>query len=135
VKTITLQQANERAEKYVQDAVAAIEPAPRLELLGKFEDSPCGDPSDHGPQGRAVVSRSYWLRDVPAQRNAEVITAVVKWWTDHDFVITGDKRPQANWVFAENKIDSFRMSIEESPSGNLSIGTDSPCVWPNGTPG
>lgn len=134
VNTITLQEANNRAEKYIQDAVASLQPPPRLEILSKFENSPCDDPSDHGPRGRVFVSRSYWLRDVPTERNGEVIDAVVKWWTTHDFVVTGDKRPGANLVLVENKTDSFRMSVEESPNGNLSIGTDSPCVWPNGTP-
>jgi hypothetical protein len=135
VNTITQLEANTRAEKYIRDAVAGLQPAPRLELLAKFEDSPCDDPTDRGPQGRVFVSWAYWLRDLPVQQNPQVIDAVVKWWTDHGFVITGDKRPQANLVFAENKADSFRMSIQESSDGELSLGTDSPCVWPNGTPG
>jgi hypothetical protein len=134
VNTITQQEANNRAEQYILDAVASLQPAPRLEILARYEDSPCDDPSDHGPRGRVFVSRAYWLRDVPRQRNTEVIDTLVKWWVDHNFVITSDKRPKANLVFAESKTDSFRMSVQESSQGDLSIGTDSPCVWPNGTP-
>jgi hypothetical protein len=131
--TITQQEANTLAESYPKDAAASVTPAPRLELLARFEDSPCDDPSDNGPRGRVFVSRDYWLRDVPKERNSEVIDTLVRWWQEHDFRITADKRPQANIVAAQHKETSFNMSVQESSQGDLSLGASSPCVWPNGT--
>ncbi|WP_083753627.1 hypothetical protein [Actinosynnema sp. ALI-1.44] len=132
--TITQQEANNRAEKYTQDAAASLTPPPRLEPLSRFDDTECDDPSDNGPLGRVYASRRYWLRDVPRERNAEVAEALVRWWTSHDFVVLSDKRPRENWISVENKNDGFSMSIQESVNGDLSLGATSPCVWPNGTP-
>ncbi|MCE7008548.1 hypothetical protein LWC34_37910 [Kibdelosporangium philippinense] len=132
--TITQQEANNRAEKYPQDAAASLTPPPRLELLSRFDNSECNDPTDNGPLGRVYVSRSYWLRDVPRERNAEVVEGLVRWWTQHDFVVIADKRPKENWISVESKTDGFSMSIQETPTGDLSLGATSPCVWPNGTP-
>jgi hypothetical protein len=132
--TITQQEANARVEQYTRDAAAALTPTPRLELLSKFEDSPCDDPTDNGPRGRVHVSRSYWLRDIPKDRNSEVAVSLSQWWQEHNFRITLDKRPQENLIFAEHNTDGFRMSLQEGAQGSLSLGTSSPCVWPNGTP-
>ncbi|ALG06619.1 hypothetical protein [Kibdelosporangium phytohabitans] len=126
--------ANKRAEQYPQDAASSLNPPPRLELLSRFDDTECNDPSDNGPRGRVYVSRDYWLRDVPRERNAEVAEALVRWWTSHDFVVLSDKRPKENWISVVNKNDGFSTSIQESANGDLSLGATSPCVWPNGTP-
>lgn len=37
-------------------------------------------------------------------------------------------------VTVENRENGFRMSLQESSQGDLSIGASSPCVWPDGTP-
>jgi hypothetical protein len=132
--TITQQEANARAERYPQEAADSLTPAPRLELLARFDNSECTDPTDNGPMGRVYVSRDYWLRDIPHERNADVVAGLVRWWQDHDFVIQIDKRPGENWVSAENRTDGFSMSVQESSQGDLSLGATSPCVWPNGTP-
>ena len=134
--TITQQEANERAERYTRDAVSALLPAPQLEVLSHFEDSPCVDPTDHGPKGRVIASRSYWLNDIPIDRQAEYVDALVEWWSKHDFAVLTDGRPNETYVLVENRRDGFRMSVQQTVVGpkRLSLGATSPCVWPNGTP-
>jgi hypothetical protein len=132
--TITLQEANTRVEKYITDAVTGLAPQPRLELLSREEAGDCSDPTDHGALGRVLASRGFWLRDIPEARNADMINTLVQWWKDHNFVILADDRPSRNYVWAENKADGFRMAVQESAQGDLSLGATSPCVWPNGTP-
>lgn len=135
VNTITQQEANNRVEQYVRDAVSALSPAPRLEPLGHEEAGDCSDPTDRGPGGRVLANRSHWLRDIPRENNPAVIDTLMKWWSEHNFAVLNDERPKSNYVHVENRSDGFRMYVQESAQGSLSLGATSPCVWPNGTPG
>jgi hypothetical protein len=134
--TITQQQANERVERYVQDAASTLPTSVRLELAASQEALDCSDPTDGGPRGRVTASRGYWLRDLPREQNAEHINALVQWWKDHGFVVLTDSRPKDNYVWVENPADSFRMSIQETVDDprQLTLGATSPCVWPTGSP-
>jgi hypothetical protein len=134
VNTITQQEANSRVEQYINDVVATLSPPPRLEPLGREEAGDCSDPSDRGPSGRVLANRSHWLRDIPRANNPAVLSTLAKWWTDHNFVVLTDERPKSNYMHVENKTDGFRMYVQESAQGDLSLGATSPCVWPNGTP-
>ena len=134
--TITQQQAIERAEEYVRQVVSAVSPAAQPELSGQFDDSPCDDPTDNGPTGRVIASRDYWLNDISADRQADYVNTLVQWWSEHDFAILTDKRPNDTYVWVENRRDGFRMAVQQTAVGpkRLSLGATSPCVWPNGTP-
>jgi hypothetical protein len=134
--TITQQQAIERVDQYIHDAVAALEPPVRLEVQYGSDDSACDDPTDNGPKGRITVSRVYWLNDLPAEKHSAYIDALKQWWQDHDFALGRDDRPDDIYVTAENRHDGFRMGIEGTVTGppRLSLGASSPCVWRKGTP-
>jgi len=45
-----------------------------------------------------------------------------------------DERPDKLSISVEDEEDFFRMSLQVSDQGSLSIGASSPCVWPEGTP-
>lgn len=133
--TLTKQQGLERVQQHIDDTVAAIEPAPRLEGLSSNDYAPCDLPSDNGPLGRIEVSRSYWLRDIPDERNPEVFAAVERYWVDNGWVILSDDTDsEAPFLSVENRADAFRMSLQGSVDGKLSLGAVSPCIWPDGTP-
>ena len=134
--TITQQQASERAERYVRDAVAALSPAAQLELSGRFDDSPCDDPTDNGPKGRVIASVTYWLNDIPVDHQSEYVNTLFQWWSEHDFAVLTDNRATDIYVHVENRRDGFRMAVQQTAVGpkRLSLGATSPCVWPNGTP-
>jgi hypothetical protein len=131
--TITEEQAMQRAEEYVRQSMAALPAEARLEPLSATSSSSCDDPSDNGPRGRVTVGNIYWVRGLLPESNPQYFDAMVRWWTDHDFGILTDKRSQG-YVWVENKRDGFRMALGDNPKGELHLGADSPCVWPNGTP-
>jgi hypothetical protein len=134
--TITQQQAGERAERYIREAVAGLTPPARLEVLSSFDDSPCDDPTDNGPKGRVIASRGYWLNDISPDQHSTYVDDLVRWWSEHNFTVLTDNRPGNVYVWAENRHDGFRMAIQQTEIGpkRLSLGATSPCVWPNGTP-
>jgi hypothetical protein len=133
--TLDEQQATDRVQQHIDDTVAIIQPMPRLERQSFVDSQPCDIPSDNGPLGRISVGHVYWLREIPVERNAEVFAAVERYWVSNGWVILTDDTSSENpFLSVENRADSFRMSLEASIDGQLSIGASSPCIWPNGTP-
>lgn len=131
--TITAAEAQRLVDVYVQEAMTALPPHARLEKQsGMVYD--CSDPTDHGPRGRVIASINYWIRDLPKDQNQAYFDAALRYWTQHGWKLLTDSRPQDNYIGVEKISDGFRMSLTASIHGDLNIGTDSPCVWPNGTP-
>ncbi|OQO94708.1 hypothetical protein B1813_00980 [Saccharomonospora piscinae] len=134
MRTMTEDEAAQRAEEHIRRAVAALPEKPALTPL-RADSAECLDPSDNGPRGRYEVGRSYWLDDLPGERNAEFVDALVEHWSAHDYRVLTDKRETKNrFVSVEHRGDAFRMSVKQSVEGDLSLGASSPCVWPDGTP-
>jgi hypothetical protein len=134
MRTMTEQQAAERAQEHIDRAVAALPEQPTLTLQDE-SSTECLDPTDNGPRGRYEVGKTYWLDDLPATRNAEYVTALYDYWTTNGFQVLTDERSADNmFVSVENNDDSFRMSVKQSIEGDLSLGASSPCVWPDGVP-
>lgn len=131
--TITAAEAQRLVDAYVHEAMTALPPQARLEK--QYErTSDCEQPTDHGPRGRVSASIGYWIRDLPKDQNQAYFDAVLRYWTQHGWKLLTDSRPQDNYVWVEKISDGFQMSLAASIHGDLNIGTDSPCVWPNGTP-
>jgi hypothetical protein len=130
--TITEQEAITRAEEYVREAMSALPSEASLEELSPTDSLACDDPTDRGPQGRVTVGNIYWVRGIANED--KYFDAMLAWWEKHDFAVLEDLRPKHKRVWVENRKDGFRMAFEDNPKGELSIGVDSPCVWPNGTP-
>lgn len=134
MRTLTEQQAAQRAQEHIDRAVSALPERPRLRLLDDSR-SECMDPTDHGPRGRYQVGRTYWLDGLPSARNAEFVTALYEHWVSSGFrVLTDERSADDRFVSVENDEDAFRMSVVESDEGSLSLGASSPCVWPDGEP-
>lgn len=134
MRTMTEQQAAQRADEHIQRAVAALPEKPTLTV--QYEDSAeCLDPTDNGPRGRFEVGKTYWLDGLPADRNKETVDALYDYWTANGFRVLSDKRSASDmFVSVENNDDAFRMSVQQSDEGDLSLGASSPCIWPDGTP-
>jgi hypothetical protein len=130
------QQAFDRVQLHIEDTVAVIEHPPRLERQSFNDVSQCDPPSDNGPLGRIEVSRGYWLRDIPVERNAEVFASLKRHWSGPKWRVLDDltSREEAPAYWVENTDDSFRMRLSSSIDGQLSLSAVSPCIWPNGTP-
>ncbi len=132
--TITEEQAKQRVEDYVRQTLSALPAEARLEVLSATSSLACDDPTDNGPRGRVTVGNTYWVRGLPREGHAAFFEAVLAWWKQHNFTVLADRRPQVNLIRVENKQDGFRVTFDENPAGDLTLGADSPCVWPNGTP-
>ncbi|MGH3952295.1 MAG: hypothetical protein ACRDSE_24805 [Pseudonocardiaceae bacterium] len=130
---MTEREAAERAERHIARAVEALPDEPTLTLQNDLS-AECVDPTDGGPRGRYEVGRTYWLDDLPAERNEDYVEALRSYWVSNGFRVLTDRRPDRLFISVENNDDAFRMSIRSSVEGHLSIGASSPCVWPDGTP-
>jgi len=134
VRTLTKEQALQRAKEHVKKVVAAlpVEPSLSKQSGGSME---CADPSDNGPRGRYTVDRTYWLNDLPKDRNAEFVNTLYRYWKNNNYRILTDERARDDsFISVEHNGDAFRMSVTQSDEGNLSLGASSPCVWPDGVP-
>src|SRR5699024_10908338 len=122
VRTLTKEQALQRAKEHVNKAVAAlpVEPSLSKQSGGSME---CADPSDNGPRGRYTVDRTYWLNGLPKDRNTEFINTLYQYWKNNNFRIVADKRDRDNkTVLVEHNGDGFRMGVTQSDEGDLSLG-------------
>ena len=138
MKTLTIEQATQRLDRYLQDATAAIAtaaPGVRFEEQGRAIIGPCGPPTGTGPRGQEFADYGGFLRGVSAAQNADVYAALEGYWADHDWTVYADRRPDFNSIYARSP-DSYEMVIQTSsdPSRTVSLGGSSPCVWPDGTP-
>ncbi len=136
--TMTQQQAAAHADQIIQDTAAALNPRPQLETDQYLTSTgPCLD--DTNPQsaaGLVVVARGYWLRGIAQSSNATIGEQVLQLWKKKGWVISstegvGTGAPQITGLA---KPYAFRISLQSSDNGALSLGASSVCIWPNGTP-
>lgn len=150
MRTLDQRQAAERVDQLIAEAVAALAAAlsvrPRLTPLAA-NTTHCDDPTDHGPKGRLQVARSYWLDDLPVGGDrAAYFDALYAYWTSHGYRVLEDGRGRtvrdrgtgevrsAPMLWVERTEDAFRLNLYGSAGGELSLGANSPCVWPEGVP-
>ena len=81
--------------------------------------------------GQYDSSLSFRWRGVPADRNQDVFAAVRTYAGQHGFKPVGN----SSGLESFKNGDGFTISIETSfdPSHTLTLGSSTPCVWPNGT--
>lgn len=132
--TMTAEQALQRAEQYVREAISVLPAEAKLEVLSTPTTQACDDPTDNGPRGRVFASNRYWIRGLDPSKTNEYLQAVLRWWSEHGFAGSADSWEKAQFVTVENAENGFRMAFQDGGDGALSIGASSPCVWPKGTP-
>jgi len=134
MRTLTKEQAAERADEHIKRAVAALPVDPSLSMQEPLPME-CADPSDNGPRGRYTIDRRYRLEDLPKDRNTEFVNTLYQYWKNNNYRILADKRARDDkFISVEHNGDGFRMSVTNSGPGKLTIGASSPCVWPDGVP-
>ncbi|WP_246406142.1 hypothetical protein [Nocardiopsis aegyptia] len=132
--TMNQGKAEERVEELITEATAVLPDSLELESLGGITANPCDDLANGGAEGPVSVGRTYWLDGLPVEENEADVELLLEFWTDNGYRVTDDRRPEQLSVFVEDEEDSFRMSVQSSVQGDLSISASSPCVWPEGTP-
>lgn len=132
--TITLDEAKQRANAYVEQVSAALPSKPRLvPIFGGISTLECTDPDDNGPKGRITAAADYFLEDIPVERNPEIFDFFRRHLTQQGFKV---RTQQSDFLVMVNPKDGFRIGLQESGDGSkgISLTVSSPCVWPNGTP-
>lgn len=130
-------QALARAEDLIRQTAGVLRPRPRLEpLAGQSTSSPCLEPHDDGAQDRIVVSRAYWLREVPGAANMEIARQVMDHWQRQGHVITSTGGFQVGHpsVGGVSRPDGFILALVWSEGDRLYLAATSPCVSPDGMP-
>ena len=81
------------------------------------------------------LSRTAWLRQIPASDNASVGQQILAFWKKQDYKISDYSgfRTGKPSIDAETR-DSFTISLGTASNGLMSIGASSPCIYPDGTP-
>lgn len=132
--TITLDEAKQRTNAYFREILEALPVNPRLEELGGSPSSiECTDPDDNGPPGRYDYYISFFLRDIPTDRNPEIFARFRSYLTGRGFA---EYSSSDGFLAMRSRTDGFTAGLEESGGGGkvLSLTVSAPCVWPNGTP-
>src|SRR4051794_36708888 len=114
--TMTQAQALARVEQLINETVSVITPKPRLDLYRpSLNVNACLDATDGGSEDRIVISRSYYLRDIPRDQVGEVARQIKQHWERQGYYIeTASKDGLA--VFGHSQPDDFLISI--GPAGD-----------------
>ncbi|MDV6013736.1 hypothetical protein [Haloechinothrix sp. LS1_15] len=131
--TITLDEANDRLDDYIDRALAQLPDAAELTNPHHYHDRDCTDPDDHGPEGRKFASRDYEVVGLDPDEIPTYFDTLKTWWQNNNFRVL-DNEPEYEFLWVENNDDSFRMTLKANQQGAMRIGASSPCVWPEGTP-
>lgn len=130
--TMNQEEAEERVEELITEATAVLPDSLELEPLGGMTANPCDDLANGGAEGPVSVGRTYWLDGLPVTENEASVELLLEFWAVNGYRVTDDRRPDS--VFVEHEEGSFRMSVQASVEGDLSIGASSPCVQREGAP-
>jgi hypothetical protein len=129
--TLTHEQATVLADQYLREAVAHLNPTPRLEPGGSG-NAPCSGPNDDQDTGMAMYEQHYWMRDLDPAHNRDVFNQLEDYWKANNYVVVLDTDPtstkQARWRVARNTVTGFKMRLVQSNDGGMSMLVQSPCV-------
>lgn len=130
--TMTQQHASARSEQLIRDTANGITPRPRLVLYqGLTGVNRCLVEQD---DPRSQVTRTYVLSGI-GDAKASIGEQILRLWKREGFTINdtldiGTSGPLINAATP----DDFLIGLDTTGTGDLSIETSSPCLWPNGTP-
>ncbi|MFI6479272.1 hypothetical protein ACIBH1_15165 [Nonomuraea sp. NPDC050663] len=131
--TLTQPQALSIIDKLIDQTTRTITPPPRLEALPSFS-APSGCQSEGTSENQVIVSRAYWLREIPKDQNMAVSQQIRAFWESqgHRIVAVGDSgNPDLS---GESQPEGFKLSLTWAEGDNLYLSASSTCIWPHGTP-
>ncbi|MFD9219564.1 hypothetical protein ACFWDI_05925 [Streptomyces sp. NPDC060064] len=134
---MTEDEAAERADELVAQAVASMSPKPRL-VGHDVSTRPCLDPSDGGSLDRVTVWRSYWLDGVPGGAGVSLVEQARDAWKEKGYVLDRDvdKKAKSPSLHMKTSSDNFWLNAVAGDLGKgngdtrASITVTSPCVQP-----
>lgn len=127
---MTYQQAADTVEQLIQETVAVLNPAPRLESHFGIRTVPCAGPNDDRETGTSMVENSYWLRDIAPAFNDDIFRQVRQYWSDHGYAVSresGRVGDEFHEVVVHHPENGFRVVFINSHNV-LIIEAQSNCV-------
>ncbi|WP_214107602.1 hypothetical protein [Acrocarpospora catenulata] len=133
-KTMTKAQALARVEQLIQEFAVVITPEAKLELYQpSLTDDPCLDPTDGGPENRIIVSRSYFVRNIPKGQAKQIADRMKAYWEQHGHIVAGVST-NGTVITGRTRPDDFLVALSWTDSDVPILDAASPCIWPFGTP-
>lgn len=140
--TMNEQQAIDRAEEIIQQAVENMSPKPTLERVGPQPVGACTARDDHGPDDRVQVTVAYKLTGVPGTEARNLVRQARDAWLKQGY--TYNSSGEDDWsgpfpsVYMRTEPDDFWMDAltgvvdRAKGEGLASLGVTSPCFLPPG---
>ncbi|MFD0371482.1 hypothetical protein [Streptomyces sp. NPDC127114] len=135
------QQAIDRAEEIIGQAVDGMSPRPTLERMGPAPVGPCLAHDDHRPDDRVQVTLIYKLTGVPGTQAQHLVRQARDAWLKHGHLNTsGEEGWESDYpsVYMRTKTDDFWMNAvtgvldRSKKEGIASLKVTSPCFLPPG---
>ncbi|MGW4163189.1 hypothetical protein [Streptomyces sp. NPDC004788] len=140
--TMNEQQAIDRAEEIIHQAVDGMSPKPTLERVGPAPVGACIARDDHGPDDRVQVTVAYKLTGVPASEAKNLVRQARDAWLKRGYKY--NTSGEVDWsgpfpsVYMRTEPDDFWMDAmvgvvdRAKGEGIASLGVTSPCFLPPG---
>lgn len=122
-------EAADKVEEHITSAAGSLPAKVELNPVGRMVFPTCELDSPDNPS--VIANRSYWLDGIPEEENEEIVESLHDYWSNGNWEIQDDERPENLRVSAENKDDLFLMSVKVSGDGHLSLGASSSCIHPD----
>ncbi|MFD5327011.1 hypothetical protein [Streptomyces sp. NPDC127092] len=136
------QQAIDRAEQIIHQAVDAMSPKPTLERTGPETVGPCIARDDHGPDDRRQVTLFYKLTGVPGSEARNLVLQARDAWLKQGYKYnSSDEKDMSGpfpWVSMRTEPDDFWMEgitgvlDRAKGEGIATLKVRSPCFLPPG---
>ncbi|MFD7491357.1 hypothetical protein ACFV8T_02910 [Streptomyces sp. NPDC059832] len=140
--TMNEQQAIDRAEEIIHQAVDDMSPKPTLERTGPETIGPCIARDDHGPDDRLQVTLFYKLTGVPGAEARNLVLQARDAWLKQGYKYnSSDKEDMSGpfpWVSMRTEPDDFWMEgitgvlDRTKGEGLATLKVRSPCFLPPG---
>ncbi|MFB7918626.1 hypothetical protein [Streptomyces sp. NPDC056061] len=140
--TMDEQQAIDRAEEIIHQAVDGMSPKPTLERTGPETVGPCIARDDHGPDDRRQVTLFYKLTGVPGSEARNLVLQARDAWLKQGYRFnSSDKKDMSGpypWVSMRTDHDDFWMEgitgvlDRAKGEGIATLKVRSPCFLPAG---
>ncbi|MEV0588329.1 hypothetical protein [Nonomuraea sp. NPDC050310] len=95
-------------------------------IASSVEPNACLDGDDG-----VVMSRAYWLRDVPKGRTMELSRQVQAHWRKRGYTVTAVGTGDNPELSGESTTDSFTLALGWAEGDDLYLAATSPCVTPD----
>lgn len=136
------QQAMDRAEEIVHQAVDGMSPNPTLERTGPETVGPCIARDDHGPDDRLQVTLFYKLTGVPGSEAKSLVLQARDAWLKQGYKYNSSNKEDMSgpfpWVSMRTEPDDFWMEgitgvlDRTKGEGLATLKVRSPCFLPPG---